>query len=166
MTKAEALSCVAMLAASYPRHALTPVNLNAYAVMLEDLAFVDVSEAVKRLVCTSKWFPAIAEIRTEVAEAKCSELADPGLAWAEVLAMVSRCGYNGSPEWSSPAMADAVAAVGWRHICIDENIASSRARFVDAYRASRLRAVDVQRLGTHRAPALASRGPALLEPGE
>jgi len=152
MTEAEALSIVAVLAASYTKHDLTQANLNAYSAMLQDLDFVATGEAVKRLVCKAKWFPSISEIRTEVAEAKCAGIIEPELAWAEVLKAIGRYGLGGSPQWSTPVMAFAVDAVGWRSICLDENVASTRARFIDAYRATRLRAVDVQRLGTHAVP--------------
>jgi hypothetical protein len=152
MTEGEALSLVAILAASYPKNDLSKANLAAYATMLQDLEFVATGEAVKRLICTAKWFPAISEIRTEVAEAKCVAIVEPELAWAEVLQKIGSCGLGGSPEWSTPVMAFAVDAVGWRAICLDENVASTRARFIDAYKAVRLRAVDVQRLGSHAMP--------------
>lgn len=149
MTRSQALKCLAVLAASYPRNGLEKHNLDTYALMLEDLDFVRVGEAMKRLTCKLKWFPSIAEIRAEVAEAELGDVLPAELAWGEVQKAIGRYGYSRMPEWSSNEMTAAVDAIGWRNICLDENVAATRARFIDAYGASRSRALTGLALGGH-----------------
>lgn len=166
MKKAQALSCIAILAASYPRQELNPDTLNAYATMLQDLEFEAVDAAVKRIICSSKWFPTIAEIRAEVAEGECGDLAPAELAWGEVQRAIGRWGMYNTPQWSTPELAAAVDAIGWRTICTDTNVVSTRARFIDAYRVTRERRVQGYQLGAHAPKALPSRTGQQLMLGE
>lgn len=149
MTQGESLKCMSILAASYPRQALDEATLTTYATMLADLEFDAVQEAVKRIICTSKWFPSIAEIRAEVVSADTMHLPAPELAWGEVWKAIGRYGMNRKPEFSCPEIAAAVDAVSWRHICTDPNVTSTRARFTDAYRAIRESDTSSRQLGSH-----------------
>lgn len=149
MKKQEVLKCLSILKASYPKQQLAPDTLEVYATMLADLQREDVEGAIRRLVCKSKWFPTVAEIRSEVAEVAVSHLPEPEVAWGEVWQAIGRWGMNRRPEFSSPEVEAAVDAIGWRTICLDENVMSSRARFIDAYRVFRERKVERAQLGEH-----------------
>lgn len=149
MNKSEALKCLAILKASYPRQEIGAATIEAYSTMLADVDFLAVQEAIKRLICTSKWFPAIAEIREEIAKGATAGLPPVELAWGEVWKAISRYGMNRTPQFSCPEVAAAVDAIGWRHICLDENVTSTRARFTDAYRAVRDGRMQVHQLGSH-----------------
>lgn len=70
MTKAEALRLMAMLRAAWPRQEIGEDTTEVYAGMLADLSYADAKTAVTTLVKTSKWFPTIAEIREQAADAK------------------------------------------------------------------------------------------------
>ena len=149
MTKQEAIQVVMILKASYPRAEVTQETILAYATMLADIEAEAGSAAIKRLICKSKWFPAIAEIRAEVAEAATIGMPAVELAWGEVYQAISKYGMNRAPQFSCPEVAAAVRAIGWRHICLDPNVTSTRARFTDAYRAVRDGEVQVHQLGQH-----------------
>lgn len=149
MTKNEALKCLAILKASYPRQEIGRETFEAYSTMLADVDFEAAQAAVKRLICSSKWFPTISEIRAEVAQAATAGMPVPELAWGEVWKAISRYGMNRIPQFSCPEVAAAVDVIGWRTICLDENVMSTRARFVDAYRAYHEGARTVAQLGVH-----------------
>lgn len=58
----------------------------------------------------------------------------PEAALAEVWDQVRGVGYYGTPEWSHPALAKAVAAVGgWQAVCNSENPEAFRAHFLRLY---------------------------------
>lgn len=152
MTKPEALKCLAILKASYPRQELEPATVETYAMMLDDVDFGEAQAAIKRLICESKWFPAIAEIRAEVARGATASLPAVEVAWGEVTKAISRFGMNRKPIFSCPEIAAAVDVLGWRNVCLDENTMSTRARFTDAYRAYRERRVSSVQLGRHELP--------------
>lgn len=54
-------------------------------------------------------------------------------AWGEVLEQVGRTGSYGVPEFSTELIKKAVQCVGWRDICLSENIGVERAHFLRAY---------------------------------
>lgn len=149
MTKTEALKCLSILKASYPRQELGRDTLEAYAAMLADIDFEAAQDAVRRLICGSKWFPSIAEIRAEVAQAAMANMPAPEIAWGEVWKAISRYGMNRQPQFSCPEVAAAVDVIGWRTICLDENVASSRSRFIDAYRSYHDGSRSAAQLGQH-----------------
>ena len=57
----------------------------------------------------------------------------PEEAWGEVIKAIARYGYCGKPEFSSPLIANAVECIGWRDMCMSENIGVERAHFMRAY---------------------------------
>jgi hypothetical protein len=54
-------------------------------------------------------------------------------AWGEVLRQVSSTGSYGVPVFSDDIVKRAVECVGWREICMSENIGVERAHFMRAY---------------------------------
>ena len=145
----EALECLTVLAASYPRAEIEEATLVAYSSMLADVDGDQAQAAIKRIICTSKWFPTIAEIRAEIAEAATAQLPAVEIAWGEVWKAIGKYGMYRTPEFSCPEIAAAVDAISWRHICLDENVTSTRARFTDAYRSIREGRVEAAQLGAH-----------------
>lgn len=168
MTKQEAMKLVALLKAGWPRQELGAETISLYADMLKDIPLAEAQAAVQRIVQTSKWFPTIAEIREQVAEARCA-LDPPELAWGEVQRAISSVGAYHQPLFDNPAIQRAVNAMGWRQICLDENLAATRARFVDAYKAARAQQIECETTGRQLASpygaALPGKGADSLEHG-
>jgi len=154
MKPSECVAILKKLKRAYPRQNVTSATIELYAEMLVDLDRDDVRRAVGCLVAMSKWFPTVAEIREAVAGAAVDGLPDAGVAWGEVRKAVSRFGSYRVPEFSCPEVASAVEVVGWATICLDENVMSTRARFVDAYRAIRERVKRGEQLGEFAPAAL------------
>ena len=147
MARRNTLQILATLRAAYPRQQLEPSTLELYAQLLDDLDPEALQRAAERHTLRSPWWPAIAELRAEVAAEATAELPDPALAWAEVLREVRRVGQYHAPTFKLEALADAVRAVGWESICRSERIGVDRARFVEAYQAARARCVQSAQLG-------------------
>jgi len=57
----------------------------------------------------------------------------PGEAWAEVLGAIRIVGSYGSPKFSDSLIKKAVNCIGWRHLCLSENIEIQRAHFLKIY---------------------------------
>ena len=96
-----------------------------------------------RVVAKSEWFPSVAAIRGECANAAVDAYPEPELAWGEVLSEIRRVGMNREPAFENPHTAAAVEAMGWRALCLsDEGDIVVRAQFREAYRASRDRAMN------------------------
>lgn len=167
MKAPEALRCVKQLLGLYRRNEMTPGNIQSYGEMIIDLDFDETTAAIRRLASTLKFFPSISEIRAEVAARSCAHLPLPEVAWGEVSRAIGAVGRNRKPEWSCPEIADAVEGTGgWQLICNDENTMSTRARFVDAYRALRNGTVKIENLGPYAMPAPTPIGVPRLPPSE
>lgn len=61
--------------------------LNVWSLGLADVAFEVVKAAIARLVCTSKWMPAIAEVRAEIGELHHGRRRSGIEAWGDLHAM-------------------------------------------------------------------------------
>lgn len=65
---------------------------------------------------------------------------DAAAAWEEVQAALQLVGWTRTPEWSHPAVGDAVRALGgWRAVCESTTLMADRAHFLRVYDAVRER---------------------------
>jgi Loader and inhibitor of phage G40P len=145
MTPNEVGKLVAYLKAAYPRATIEPDTLEVYRIWLSDLPYEPARAAVVTIIATERFFPTVAEIR-EAAAQLVTGVPVAEAAWAEVMAAVREHGMDGWPEWSHPAVAEAVRAIGWHLICGSTNVATERAHFLRIYAAMResvLRGVTV-----------------------
>lgn len=133
-------------------------TLDLYAEELADLPTDQVIQAIREIRKSSTFFPALSEIRNRVvAIVGESILVDPEAAFGEVMREVQRVGANPlpvfragvmypppEPQFSSPMIARAVDAIGWKAICGTEleDMGTLRAQFRDALRAIQRREVD------------------------
>lgn len=72
MTETEAKKLLYVLEGAYPRNPFTEASARVYSQMLADIPYAVASEAVRRLMATSKWLPSVSEIRQ-----MCAELMEP-----------------------------------------------------------------------------------------
>ncbi len=133
MTKAEATKIVVHLVGIWTQTPVSEVTQQLYAQHLADLDFESTVLAIDRLAKTAKWLPAIAEIREMVVNVTHGPKRLGSEAYGDVLAEIRRVGAYGVPRFEDPAVAESVRAMGWRALCLGENEASDRARFVDLY---------------------------------
>ena len=136
MLKSEALGIVAILRECYPRETVSQVREAMYVRLIEDLDIDSVLDAVTRLVARSKWFPTIAEIRSEVAVAIVD--AEPAeIAWGEVRAVIRDRKPN---VFDNPFITQTVRSMGWAEI--QRAGASDRKQFLKTYEALVQRAIE------------------------
>lgn len=136
MTEVEAAKVVAILSASFPDSKWGEATCRAYESALADLDFELASDAVRRIVATSKFRPSISEIREAAAVVAVGERRAGADAWGDVVKAVRYVGSYGAPKFDDPLTARAVEALGWRNLCLgDSSEASDRARFCEVYDA-------------------------------
>lgn len=135
-----------MLSAAYPQAGVTAATLAVYVRTLADLDPQILDAAAADCISRLKFFPTVAEIREAAAQVASLRFGppSPGEAWAEVVSAIREVGSWGSPSWSHPRIGEAVRQVGgWRNLCLSENQAADRARFLEIYaEASRREAYD------------------------
>lgn len=143
MTEVEAKKLVAVVLASFPSQAARVDRdrangmVDAFVSLLDDLAYDEVNRALRVLLQTKTFMPSIAEIRAMVVELRHGPQKAGGDAWGSVLDMIRAKGSYRSPgvdfHFADEVTARAVAALGWRELCLSENAVADRARFIDLY---------------------------------
>lgn len=118
----------------YPKENLLP-NQQAMELWFRELQDIDakVAEAaLRKWVSTNKWSPSIADIRETAASVKCGEIPDWGDGWEQVLKAIRKYGVYGieeAMESFDPITRQCVKRLGFKNICMSENISADRANF-------------------------------------
>lgn len=140
MTRTEVRELITMLAAAWPAWAAKVADKQSarlltdlWAATLGDVELADAIAAVQVHLATSEWPPTVAAIRKAVTEAKRPPSRAGAEAWGDVLRACQRWGAGGSPRFDDPVVASVVASLGWRELCLSENVTADRARFIAAY---------------------------------
>jgi hypothetical protein len=118
MTVTETGDLLALIADAFPgRITLTAGMTKFWAQMLVDLELEDAVSALAEYCSGDNAHPPnVGQLRTLAVRRKLN-LPDAAAAWAEVQKAIQRHGRDHEPEWSSPAIAAAVEAMGWRSLC-------------------------------------------------
>ena len=150
MSRAEICALVALAGSSNPAmQAKDPRPIvDAWSLMLGDLDPVLAKAAIIKVCRETDFFPSVARI---VAAAR--EL-DPGVeklptaaeAWEEVMRLVRDYGPYRCPVYSCEAVRRAVRAIGWRQLCMGENVEADRAHFLRLYESMRSRQTETREL--------------------
>lgn len=140
MSPADAAELVAILTAAFPNNRITERTAQVYENMLADLDREAAHKAVSRLICTQKWMPTVAEIRTAAVECEHGARRLGSEAWGDVNMAVRRFGRYESPEFDDPLVSECVRQLGWLSICNSDNEVSLRARFIELYEGLATRA--------------------------
>lgn len=118
----------------YPKENILP-NQQAMELWYRELQDIpySVAEAVLRQwVSTNKWSPSIAEIREMSFTVQNGNIPDWGDGWEQVLFAIRRYGTYRIPEAMEsfdPITKRCVERLGFRNICLSENINHDRANF-------------------------------------
>lgn len=133
MNRTDTAQVLAVLAAAYPYVNVTRETAEVWHDLLSDLDADACRGAVRDLLLTAERWPSPATVRRRVAERAGLLAPSGGQAWGEVQTAARESGWTGAPVWSHPAIAAAVAALGWRNICLSEMPDTMRAHFLRAY---------------------------------
>lgn len=101
-----------------------------------DIPFPVAEAALHKWTQTNKWSPSIAELREVAATVSNGEIPEWGEGWEKVLKAIRTHGmYNIGAAMASldPMTRQAVERVGFREICMSENISVERANFRMVY---------------------------------
>lgn len=138
MTKDEVKKLLAWAAANFP--AMQERDLRPTAElwhrMLGDLPYEVAESALLKVLATAKYFPTVAEIREAVATIALPGLLSPAEAWAMVGQAIRKYGYYRQEEGLAslpPQVRAAAECIGWRELCLTDNLDVIRAQFMRVY---------------------------------
>ena len=129
---------MALLRGAYP--GFKDEQIQAYGIMLNDIPVVLQFEAVKNLLKTHKFLPAISEIRDEASKlahrAAGDKITPPEMEWEVVYKAIGAIGPYRKPEFKSPLTEKAVKAMGWQMLCGSEEVMmpTLRSQFIKTWR--------------------------------
>lgn len=134
MNKTDFGKFVMALKTYYPKENLLPNNqaVELWFNQLSDLEYEVAELALNKWVSTNKWSPTIADIRETALDVEVGEAPDWGEAWENVLHAIR---YYGSwqQEEAMNSLDDVtrqvVRQMGYRDLCMSENIVADRANF-------------------------------------
>lgn len=141
MTGQEAKQLVAMALVAVPHHRVpadaVPHMGTVWAELLRDIPYTVACAALRALLETKPWLPAVADLRSAALELQNGRRKTGTEAWGELVRLVGRWGAYRTPgddfEIPDPVTAVVVRALDWRTLCLSENPVADRARFIEAY---------------------------------
>ena len=151
MTKGEVAKLLAVLAAAYPKFEVHDVKVQVWHEMLGDIDYAVANMAVKKIIMQNTFPPAIAEVRKAVTELMNPEQVTSSEAWGEVTSAIRNYGYYREEEAlasMSPTTAQLVRYMGWREICMSEDIGVIRGQFLRMYEQIATREQEKQLLSS------------------
>lgn len=134
MTKQEFSLFAAALRTYYPKEKILPNEqaMQLWYTQLQDLDYKLAVLVLNKWVATNKWSPSIADIREQAAEANKGQSKDWGEAWHDVLLSIGKYGSyqeQAALESFDELTRQAVKRLGYRNICLSEDINVDRANF-------------------------------------
>lgn len=121
-----------------------PGTFDAFYLLLKDLD-PEVFKSACARVATDEEFVSVRALR-KAAESLSNPYRRSGIeAWGDVLEQVRDVGYIGQPRFSDPIVAHIVKSMGWKNICLDEDVMVMRAHFIKSYETVSAREHDTAR---------------------
>lgn len=153
----------------YPKEKLLPneAALELWYRQLQDIPYKVAEVTLAKWVATNKWSPSIADIREQAAGITQGEAKDWGEAWQEVLRCISKYGsYREEEALNSmdELTRKVVRRLGFKNICLSEEIQVDRANFRMIYEQEQNRAKQTAQLPP-RVKELMSTMPLMLGEG-
>jgi hypothetical protein len=136
MTKEETAVAIHLIASLYPHWVPNKDTVVIFHDLLNDLDGEQVIQAVKILLQTSEKQPTVASIRKQVLSTTGKLPPTRAQAWEEVRVAVRKYGRDGFHlynEFASEVVLKAVKTIGWKELCLSENVDITRAHFWKAY---------------------------------
>jgi hypothetical protein len=96
--------------------AVSEMRAEAYFDALRDLSLETVLTAMRSAITALRFFPKPVELR-EMVHGRIEDRADE--AWAQLLTLVRRVGYTGTPQWPDPVLERTAKELygGWGALC-------------------------------------------------
>ncbi|WP_235912641.1 replicative helicase loader/inhibitor [Velocimicrobium porci] len=134
MNVTEFATIASAIKAAYPNANLMPDKRSKeiWYTMLSDLDYVVCMTAIKEHISTNRFPPSIAEIREQCANIAIGKVPDWGEGWEQVEKAIRSCGMYQEEEAlkrMDETTKICVKRLGWKNICLSENIVADRANF-------------------------------------
>jgi hypothetical protein len=134
MTKQEFGIFASALRTFYPKEQILPNQqaMELWYSQLKDIPYEVAETSLNAHVATNKWSPSIAEIREMASTVQNGAIPDWGDGWEQVIMAIRKYGMYQIPEAMEsfdPITRQCVERLGFRNICMSENIATDRANF-------------------------------------
>jgi len=134
MTKKEVIQILGVLGAAYPNMNISEKTVDIWAELLKDIPFNVAKVVVKKHILENTYPPSIADIRRNVFEIMTpkTEQLTAAEAWGEVMSAVRNYGYYREEEALaslSERTRKVVQYIGWRDICLTEQLDVIRGQF-------------------------------------
>ena len=134
MNKEQFAVFAAALRTFYPREQLLPNDkaMELWYQQLKDIPYEIAEITLQRWVSTNRWSPSIADIREHAAMIRCGEKPLWSDGWEEVLKAIRYFGSYRETEAlqsMSPITRQVVKRLGFRNLCMAEDIMADRANF-------------------------------------
>lgn len=172
MTKKEFSIFAMALRTYFPKEKILPNEqaMELWFLQLQDIPYKALEVALNKWVATNKWSPSIADLREAVAGLCEEDVADWGQAWESVLKAIRNFGMYRIEE-ALASLDDltrqAVKQIGFREICLSENIQTDRANFRMIYeQLAQRKKTEMQLPAQLRKTIGTMKGNLLLEGGE
>lgn len=143
MTRQEAAKLVAVVLASCPSQSSKLdrdrqlAMVDAFESLLGDMAYEQANAALRVLLQTRPFMPAVADIRATALELARGPVAPGGEKWGVVLRAIREQGAYRQPGsdfvFADSVTAKCVQSLGWQELCQSENQIADRARFIEMY---------------------------------
>lgn len=135
MNPRETIKLMAILAAEYgDKFQITEARTDLWVEMLADLPYPLAESAVYKILSSSPFPPTISDVRKKAAESP--DEIDAAEAWGEVIRAVRNHGSYGEKEAMetlSPRARKVITWMGWREICMSEEVGVTRGQFLKMY---------------------------------
>jgi hypothetical protein len=138
---------LAILTAAYPNNKVTRETIMVYQIALQDIPSDVLEQAILHITTTSKFFPAISEIRDAayMIMVETNKIPSAFEAWGEAIDHCRRSEYK---NYSHPLIEKAVNTIGiayWQRMTYDDEMAT-RAQFFRIYESLYVRAMDEMKM--------------------
>lgn len=145
MTRDETAMMLEVLVAAFPGQQTNfsdaEATITAYHLALDDVPMELGQQALRDLIRNAKFFPRPAEIRASALKLA-RPVPTPQEAWQVVMGEMRRIGSYGQPQFQMPEIAAAVKSLGWRNLCMSDDVDRMAKRFEDAYAAMTKRSAE------------------------
>ncbi len=109
-------------------------DCNIFWSFLSDLKDDEFLRAIADIISTTKeLYPGTNVISLIREKGKSKESITAGEAWSICLNEIRRTGSYGNPTFHNPMVSQVVSIMGWRDLCLSENMIADRAHFMKIY---------------------------------
>ena len=135
----------------YPKEQILPnqAAMRLWYDALNDIPFEVASATLQKWAVLNRWSPAISDIREGALNITGGNITDWGEAWQAVLKSIGRYGMHRETEALNslePLTQDCVRRLGYKNLCLSENISADRANFRNLYETLSKREAETRKL--------------------